>query len=131
MAGAGAAAGGAGATCVSGAVGIGPGMVAPTTRLQAGERPEMFCCRHSSASLAPGCTPEHFDMKSLRQFWRIAFCCDGVGPDCAAAVAGGAGATAAVAGCVTGRLAGCAFGGGAATMPAGFSGAAGGGAAAA
>jgi hypothetical protein len=34
--------------------------------------------------LPPGVTPEHFDMKSLRQFARIALCCSAV--TCAVAV---------------------------------------------
>jgi hypothetical protein len=58
--------------------GAGAGIVALTAVLQAGARLPTFFCRQVSASLPPGVTPEHFDMKSERQFERIALCCSGV-----------------------------------------------------
>jgi hypothetical protein len=53
-------------------------MVALTAVLQAGARLATFFCRHISASLPPGVTPEHFDMKSDRQLARMALCCSAV-----------------------------------------------------
>jgi hypothetical protein len=50
-------------------------MVALTAVLQAADRPATFFCRHISASLPPGVTPEHFAMKSDRQAARMALCC--------------------------------------------------------
>lgn len=50
-------------------------MVALTAVLQADDRLATFFCRHVSASLPPGVTPEHFAMKSARQAARMAFCC--------------------------------------------------------
>jgi stress-induced morphogen len=43
--------------------------------LQAGARLATFFCRQAKASLPPGETPEHFDMKSERQLARRALCC--------------------------------------------------------
>jgi hypothetical protein len=71
-AGAGAA---AGASAGFAATGAGGGNVALTAVLQAADRPATFFCRQASASLPPGVTPEHFDMKSERQEDLIAFCC--------------------------------------------------------
>jgi hypothetical protein len=53
-------------------------MVALTAVLQAGDRLPTLVCKHCSASLPPGVTPEHFDMKSDRQAPRMALCCLGV-----------------------------------------------------
>ncbi len=84
-AGAGAAAAGAGAAVAGfAAAGAGAGIVALTAVLQAGARLATFFCRQSRASLPPGVTPEHFDMKSERQFARMALCCSAV--TCAVAV---------------------------------------------
>jgi hypothetical protein len=58
-------------------------MVALTAVLQASDRLATLVCRQTSASLPPGVTPEHFDMKSERQLLRMALCCSGV--TCAAA----------------------------------------------
>jgi stress-induced morphogen len=63
------AGGGAGAACAAGG-----GIVALTAVLQAGDRPATFFCRQASASALPGVTPEHFAMKSERQFDRSALC---------------------------------------------------------
>jgi hypothetical protein len=60
-------------------------MVALTAVLQAGDKAATLVCKHCSASLPPGVTPEHFDMKSDRQAPRMALCCSGV--TCATAVA--------------------------------------------
>jgi hypothetical protein len=49
--------------------------VALTAALQLADRPSTFFCKQANASLPPGVTPEHFDMKSLRQFERSALCC--------------------------------------------------------
>jgi hypothetical protein len=49
-------------------------MVALTAVLQAGARLATFFFRQASASLPPGVTPEHFDMKSDRQDERMALC---------------------------------------------------------
>src|SRR4029079_19494000 len=65
----------AGAEAVAGAA---FGRVAFTAVLHAGDKPPTFFCRHSNAALPPGVTPEHFDMKSLRQLERIAPCCSAV-----------------------------------------------------
>jgi stress-induced morphogen len=46
-----------------------------TTVLQPVDRVLTFFWRQAKASLPPGDTPEHFDMKSLRQFARSALCC--------------------------------------------------------
>ena len=70
-------------------------MVALTAVLQAGARLATFFCRHSSASLPPGVTPEHFDMKSDRQLARMALCCSAV--TCANAPVAGASAQATAA----------------------------------
>jgi hypothetical protein len=59
--------------------GAGAGIVTLTAVLQAGERLATFFCRQLSASLPPGVTPEHFDMKSERQAERMALCCSVVG----------------------------------------------------
>jgi hypothetical protein len=68
-----AAGGGAGAVVVCvGAAGL--GVSALTALRQAGESPATLRCRHCRASAPPRGTPEHFDMKSDRQFDRIAFC---------------------------------------------------------
>jgi hypothetical protein len=68
-----------GAACAGfAATGAGAGIVALTAVLQAGARLPTFFCRQVSASLPPGVTPEHFDMKSERQFERTALCCSGV-----------------------------------------------------
>jgi hypothetical protein len=53
-------------------------MVALTAVLQAGDRLATLVWRHCNASLPPGVTPEHFDMKSDRQAPRMALCCSGV-----------------------------------------------------
>lgn len=53
-------------------------MVALTAVLQAGDRLATLVCRQTSASLPPGVTLEHFDMKSDRQLERMALCCSGV-----------------------------------------------------
>jgi hypothetical protein len=53
-------------------------MVALTAVLQAGDRLATLLCRHCNASLPPGVTLEHFDMKSLRHAPRMALCCSGV-----------------------------------------------------
>ncbi len=85
-AGGGAGAGGgvcAGAGLAGAAAGAGAGMVALTAVLQAGDRLATLVCRQTSASLPPGVTPEHFDMKSDRQLERMALCCSAV--TCAAA----------------------------------------------
>jgi hypothetical protein len=50
-------------------------MVALTTALQLADSVPTFFWRQARASLPPGDTPEHFDMKSLRQFARSALCC--------------------------------------------------------
>jgi hypothetical protein len=50
-------------------------MVALTAFLQLGERPATFFCRQARASLPPGVTPEHFEVKSERQDERMALCC--------------------------------------------------------
>jgi hypothetical protein len=50
-------------------------MVVLITLLQAGDRLATFFCRQPRASLPPGVTPEHFDMKSERQLARRALCC--------------------------------------------------------
>jgi hypothetical protein len=70
-------AGGAGAGVAAGTVatGAGAGSVALTAVLQPGDKVSTFFWRHVSASLPPGLTPAHFDMKSLRQFARMALCC--------------------------------------------------------
>lgn len=71
---------GAGATAAGGAKGAGvavaaPGaMVSPTTFLQAADSVVTFFCRQPSASLPPGATPEHLDMKSERHDAFIALC---------------------------------------------------------
>lgn len=69
-------------------------MVALTAVLQAGDRLATLVCRHCSASLPPGVTPEHFDMKSDRHEPRMALCCSGV-TWAVAAVAKAASASAA------------------------------------
>ena len=74
--GAGAGLAGAGAAAVG--AGSGFGKVAVTAVLQPADNAATFFCRHCNASLPPGVTPEHFDMKSLRQFARIALCCSAV-----------------------------------------------------
>jgi hypothetical protein len=51
------------------------GIVARTAAWQAPDSALTFFCRHISASLPPGVTPEQCDMKSERQFPRIALCC--------------------------------------------------------
>lgn len=73
-----AAGAGAGAGAGAAAAGAGGGSVALTTVLQAGLRLATFFCRQVRASLPPGDTPEHFDMKSERQLARMALCCSGV-----------------------------------------------------
>jgi hypothetical protein len=50
-------------------------MVARTAVWQPPESLSTFFCRHVSASLPPGVTPEQCDMKSERQFERSALCC--------------------------------------------------------
>jgi hypothetical protein len=50
------------------------GSVGSTAALQPAERESTFFCRQTRASLPPGVTPEHFDMKSLRQLARNALC---------------------------------------------------------
>ena len=82
MAGCGGATGGGGADAVGGGgaeggvgvAAIGAGMVELTAVLQPEERLATFLCKQTSASLPPGLTPEHFDMKSERQLDRIALC---------------------------------------------------------
>lgn len=78
---------GAGAAAVAGAdaacagfawAGAADGIVALTAVLQPGERFSTFFCKQASASLPPGVTPEHFDVKSERQFDRTALCCSEV-----------------------------------------------------
>jgi len=74
----GAGSGLAGAAAAAAGAGSGFGKVALTAVLQPDDNVATFFCRHCSASLPPGVTPEHFDMKSLRQFARIALCCSAV-----------------------------------------------------
>jgi hypothetical protein len=50
-------------------------MVPLTTALQPADRVATFFWRQAKASLPPGDTPEHFDMKSPRQLERSALCC--------------------------------------------------------
>jgi hypothetical protein len=50
------------------------GNVGSTAALQPADRELTFFCRHKRASLPPGVTPEHFDMKSPRQLARNALC---------------------------------------------------------
>jgi hypothetical protein len=69
---------GAAGFAATGGGGAGAGMVALTTFLQAGARLATFFCRQLRASLPPGETPEHFDMKSERQLARRALCCSDV-----------------------------------------------------
>jgi hypothetical protein len=80
----------------TGGGGGGAGMVALTALLQAGDRLARFFCRQFSASLPPRSTPGHFDMKSERQFERMALCCSGVGWAEAAPVRTAHAATAAI-----------------------------------
>ncbi len=83
--GADAAAGGGGAAAGSAVLaGCSAGRVARTAVWQPGDSFATFFCRHISASLPPGWTPEQFDMKSERQLERMALCCAEVG--CAAAL---------------------------------------------
>jgi hypothetical protein len=58
----------------AGGAAAGAGMVSFTTLWQAADRLATFFCRQVSASLPPGDTPEQCDMKSERQFARIALC---------------------------------------------------------
>lgn len=66
---------------------LGPvqGIVTLTAVLQAADRLATFFCKQTRASLPPGVTPEHFDMKSERQEARMALCCSAV--TCARAIA--------------------------------------------
>jgi hypothetical protein len=57
------------------AAAAGAGRVARTAVWQPPESASTFFCRHISASLPPGVTPEQCDMKSERQLPRIALCC--------------------------------------------------------
>jgi hypothetical protein len=86
-----------------------------TALLQPGESTATFFCKQPSASLPPGATPEHRDMKSDRQADFIAFCWAAVSLGATAA------GLAAAADFTAGLLAalGWAGGGGAATAGAG------------
>jgi len=52
---------------------------APIAVWQAEDSDELCCCRHVSAALPPGDTPEHCAMKSERQADLMALCCAAVG----------------------------------------------------
>src|SRR3569832_2400675 len=85
--GASAALGAGSAGFAAAAAGAGAGMVARTAVWQPPESLSTFCWRHFSAALPPGVTPEQCDMKSERQFERIALCCALVTCACAVAAA--------------------------------------------
>src|SRR6185437_159482 len=102
-----AGAGGGGAAAAAGAgamvcgvgsalAAAGAGMVARTADWQAPDRLPTFFCRHISASLPPGVTPEQCDMKSERQLARSALCCALVICACAVVAARSAAPAASV-----------------------------------
>src|SRR5690242_10583097 len=84
--------------------------IAATALRQFGESCAELRCRQRNASAPPGCTPEHFAIKSDWHNWRIAACCcavgrDGAVPAAAVAAAAGFGAAAGFA-VAAGRVAG-------------------------